>query len=133
MHAFDPSADMALQRNAIPLRPIAAGEVRASGAARSTLSSVTLPGAGHTEDNLVVWLPDNGILFGGCLVRPLEWNSLGFVGDASIESWADSVRSIKSKFSGIVTVVPGHGGVGDAELLDHTIRLTDAVEFERKR
>lgn len=94
---------------------------------------VFYPGAGHTADNLVVWLPEKRILFGGCLVRPLDWNSLGFVGDASIESWADSIRNIKSRFSGIVTVVPGHGSIGDAELLDHTIRLVETAEFGREQ
>ena len=57
--------------------------------------------------------------------RPLDWSSLGFVGDASIESWADSIRRIKSRYAGIATVVPGHGSVGDAELLDHTIHLAE--------
>lgn len=35
MHAFDPKADMAFHQNATPLRPMPAGEVRASGAAWS--------------------------------------------------------------------------------------------------
>lgn len=91
------------------------------------------PGAGHTEDNLVVWLPEQGILFGGCLVRPLEWNSLGFTGDASIGSWAGSIRNIRAKYPAIATVVPGHGSVGDAELLDHTIRLAEAADSGPER
>jgi metallo-beta-lactamase class B/metallo-beta-lactamase class B GIM len=86
------------------------------------------PGAGHTEDNLVAWLPDKGFLFGGCLVRSIDGNSLGFTGDASIESWAGSIRNIKSKYSGIVVVVPGHGSPGNAEILDHTIRLAEMAQ-----
>jgi metallo-beta-lactamase class B/metallo-beta-lactamase class B GIM len=88
------------------------------------------PGAGHTEDNLVVWLPIQRILFGGCLVRSLDWNSLGFTGDASIESWAESIRRIKSRYADIATVVPGHGSVGNPEILDHTIRLAEMAAEE---
>ncbi|TDR19449.1 subclass B1 metallo-beta-lactamase [Marinicella litoralis] len=81
------------------------------------------PGEGHSSDNLVVWLPHNQLLFGGCLVRPLAWQSLGFTGDANVAQWADSINNIQSKFPVIDKVVPGHGEMGDAAILSHTIDL----------
>ncbi|MGK0298746.1 MAG: glyoxylase-like metal-dependent hydrolase (beta-lactamase superfamily II) [Gammaproteobacteria bacterium] len=88
---------------------------------------VFYPGAGHTEDNLVVWLPQKGILYGGCLVRSLGWDSLGYIGDASVESWADSIRIIISKYSDIITVIPGHGKIGNTKILEHTIKLAETA------
>jgi len=35
------------------------------------------PGAGHTVDNLVVWVPESKVLFGGCAVRSPEFPGLG--------------------------------------------------------
>ena len=89
------------------------------------LVEVIYPGAGHTKDNLVVWLPEKKILFGGCLVRSLEWQGLGNIGDAYVNNWADSIRKIKSMYTRISTVVPGHGKIGDVSILDHTIRLAE--------
>jgi hypothetical protein len=41
-----------------------------------TIGGVTLqtyyPGEGHTKDNIVVWVPQDKVLFGGCLVKSLE-------------------------------------------------------------
>jgi len=88
---------------------------------------VFYPGPGHTSDNVVVWLPKENILFGGCLVKSLEWNNLGYVGDASIDSWADTIRKIKSRYPKNISVVPGHGNIGDIQLLDHTIELAQAA------
>jgi metallo-beta-lactamase class B len=40
------------------------------------IAGVTLqayyPGAGHTRDNIVVWVPQDKVLFGGCLIKSLE-------------------------------------------------------------
>lgn len=83
------------------------------------------PGEGHTEDNLVAWLPKHHILFGGCLVRGLEWKSLGNIKDASIAQWAQSVRNVQSRYKKISKIVPGHGVVGNSALLDHTIDLAE--------
>ena len=85
------------------------------------------PGAGHTEDNIVAWLPKSKILFGGCIVRSHEWEGLGYVGDASISSWANSIKNIKSKKYDIKTIVPGHGSVGMPDILDHTIELAQSA------
>lgn len=85
------------------------------------------PGAGHTEDNIVAWLPKSKILFGGCLVRSHEWESLGYIGDASISSWDDSIKNIVSKKYPIQMVVPGHGKVGSSDILDHTIDLAKSA------
>ena len=87
------------------------------------LIEVYYPGPGHTRDNLVVWLPEKSILFGGCLVRSLEWSTLGFTGDAMISQWADSISRIQSKYSSIDVVVPGHGEVAGRSILDHTHEL----------
>ncbi len=100
---------------------------------REGVVEVFYPGAGHTADNLVVWLPKHNLLFGGCLVRSVEWNGLGYTGDASLEGWADTIRAIQNKYApAINTVVPGHGKPGDSEILDHTIRLAESAANAQK-
>lgn len=88
---------------------------------------VLYPGAGHSQDNLVVWLSKQRLLFGGCLVRSLQWQSLGYTGDANINQWATSIRTISSTYPSIKTIVPGHGERGDQALLSHTITLAESA------
>ena len=75
------------------------------------------PGAGHTPDNLVVWLPKQKILFGGCFVKP---EGLGNLGDAVVEDWPASAEKLIARYSTAKWVVPGHGKMGDASLLEKT-------------
>jgi glyoxylase-like metal-dependent hydrolase (beta-lactamase superfamily II) len=81
------------------------------------------PGKGHTEDNVVVWLPKNKILFGGCFVKSVHSKSLGNIEDASINVWPSSIQKVINKYPNIALVVPGHGKVGDINLLKHTAKL----------
>lgn len=85
------------------------------------------PGAGHAPDNLVVWLPKQKILFGGCLVRAKEAEKLGNVADAVIGAWPESADKLQAKYGGAKIVVPGHGEVGDVSLLAHTRELASAA------
>ncbi|BBK15035.1 beta-lactamase KHM-1 (plasmid) [Citrobacter freundii] len=75
------------------------------------------PGAGHTPDNLVVWLPKQKILFGGCFVKP---EGLGNLSHAVIAEWPASAEKLIARYSNATMVVPGHGKVGDASLLEKT-------------
>ena len=63
------------------------------------------PGAGHTEDNIVAWLPNSNLLFGGCLVRALEWEGLSMQGvlqqPARPLSTPGRIRSETSKRKGM--------------------------------
>ncbi len=75
------------------------------------------PGAGHTPDNLVVWMPEQKILFGGCFVKP---EGLGNLSHAVIEEWPASAEKLIARYSSATWVVPGHGIMGDASLLEKT-------------
>ncbi len=75
------------------------------------------PGAGHTPDNLVVWLPKQKILFGGCFVKP---EGLGNLSHAVIADWPASAEKLINRYSDAKIVVPGHGTMGDASLLEKT-------------
>lgn len=83
-------------------------------------------GAGHSVDNIVVWLEEEKVLFGGCFIRPPGSKSLGNTADADIGEWPDSVQSVLNRFGGIEHVVPGHSRHGGAELLSHTLDLLKA-------
>ncbi|QFU77050.1 subclass B1 metallo-beta-lactamase [Halioglobus maricola] len=85
------------------------------------------PGGGHTADNIVVWLPREKILVGGCLVRAADARSMGNTADADIAAWAGSALRVQEKFHEAVTVLPGHGAPGGLELLTHTADL--AIEI----
>lgn len=85
---------------------------------------VFYPGAGHSQDNIVVWLPQSNMLFGGCFIKSLGSKSLGYTGDASIPDWPKSISNVINKYPNIKTVVPGHGKVGNKALLHHTAQMT---------
>tara|TARA_R100000656_G_scaffold41444_1_gene34581 strand:- start:88 stop:807 length:720 start_codon:yes stop_codon:yes gene_type:complete len=78
---------------------------------------VFYPGAGHTSDNVVVWLAEQKILFGGCFVKP---EGLGNLGDAVIADWPASAEKLIARYGTANIVVPGHGEIGDASLLEKT-------------
>lgn len=88
-----------------------------------TKLEVYFPGEGHTADNIVVWLPKDKILFGGCILKPLESKSIGNASDANMEAWPNSVENLINKFPDAEIVIPTHGDWGDKQILTHTLNL----------
>ena len=83
------------------------------------------PGEGHTSDNIVVWLPNQQILHGGCFVKSVAAFGMGNIADANLKEWANSIRRVKSQFGTAKIVVPGHEEWSDPKSLDHTLRLLE--------
>lgn len=79
-------------------------------------------GEGHTRDNVVAYFPSEHVLFGGCLIKELG-ASKGFLGDANVIAWSETVHKVQVAYSQLKIVVPGHGESGDSKLLDYTQQL----------
>jgi metallo-beta-lactamase class B len=79
-------------------------------------------GAGHTADNIVAYVPSEKLLFGGCLIKTLN-ASKGYLGDANLASWPNTVQKIKKEYPDLKHVIPGHGAIGGRDLFDYTIEL----------
>ena len=84
---------------------------------------VFFPGAGHAMDNLMVWLPERKILFGGCAIRSFDAKSVGNIAHGDINSWLKITKQLKDKYKDATIVVPGHGDIGGFELFVHTEKL----------
>lgn len=81
-------------------------------------------GGGHATDNIVIWLPKQHILFGGCMVKDCTSTTLGNISDASpLLEWRATIEKLQHKFRKAKMVVPGHGSAGGTELFEHTIKL----------
>jgi metallo-beta-lactamase class B len=85
------------------------------------------PGSGHAPDNIVVWLPADHILFGGCLIKSADAGNLGFTGDADLKHWPLAVSAVKDRYAAAQIIIPGHGNPGDGKLLTHTLELLTAA------
>ena len=91
---------------------------------------VFYPGPGHTEDNIVVWIPSDRALFGGCLVKATENTNLGNTADAFVDRWASAIKELQIRYSDAKVVIPGHGRIGESDLMRHTIDLIDETVNE---
>lgn len=89
-------------------------------------------GGGHTIDNITVYLPETKILFGGCLIKEIAAQNLGFTGDAVMKDWASTVQKVMAAYPNIQYAVPGHGAYGGKDLLKHTIELVQQ-EISKKQ
>lgn len=84
---------------------------------------IAYPGPGHTSDNLVVYVPQAKILFGGGLIRGKDQSSLGNITDANIKAWPQSLRWTLQTYGGASLVVPSHGQGADINLAKTTLAL----------
>ena len=83
-------------------------------------------GEGHTKDNVVGYFPGENIMFGGCLIKELDAGK-GYLGDANVKDWSNTVEGVKKEYPNVKIIVPGHGAYGDQKLLDYTIELFKVV------
>ncbi|MCH9647287.1 MAG: subclass B1 metallo-beta-lactamase [Deltaproteobacteria bacterium] len=81
------------------------------------------PGAGHSPDNIVVWLPREKILYGGCLLKSGSSRGLGFLGDANLTHWPMAVRKVDRRYPKANLVVPGHQEPDGRKAIENTLRL----------
>lgn len=81
------------------------------------------PGAGHTSDNIVVWLSNQQILHGGCFVKSVSAFGLGYIGEANLSEWSNSVHRVMNQFGTAKLVIPGHEEWTDTKSLEHTLQL----------
>jgi metallo-beta-lactamase class B len=77
-------------------------------------------GPGHTMDNIVSYIPEDNVLFGGCMIKSMGAGK-GNLEDADVKEWSRSVNRIKTEYPNLKWVIPGHGNSGDLQLLDYTI------------
>lgn len=82
-------------------------------------------GAGHSSDNITVYIPEEKILFGGCLIKPLSAKDIGNNGESILSEWDLTVKRIINTYEGRLIVIPGHGDYGNEELLIHTVYLAE--------
>lgn len=82
-------------------------------------------GEGHTKDNIIGYFPSENIMFGGCLIKELG-ASKGYLGDANISTWSNTVEKVKKEYPDVKIIIPGHGEFGNSKLLDYTINLFKA-------
>lgn len=81
-------------------------------------------GRGHTDNDVVIRVPDASVLFAGDL---LENGAPPYFGDGFPMDWPATVERLVSLVDG--AVVPGHGDVGDADFVAR--QLADLREISR--
>ncbi|HEX9971116.1 MAG TPA: subclass B1 metallo-beta-lactamase, partial [bacterium] len=52
------------------------------------------PGAAHTIDDIVVWIPSEKILFGGCMIKEIKSTGLGNIADADVKEWPKTIKKV---------------------------------------
>jgi metallo-beta-lactamase class B len=85
------------------------------------------PGPGHTSDNIVIWLPKQKVLYGGCFIKSVSDSSLGNLEDANVQEWGNSLRRLQNKFPDPRFIIVGHNGWADKQSIQHTLQLVDTA------
>ncbi len=87
---------------------------------------VFYPGEGHTLDNVVAWIPSDAVLFGGCLLKSITEDDLGYLGDANVGAYAATTENVARAYPRARHAIPGHGTIAGTPLA-HTIALARAA------
>ncbi|REG99704.1 subclass B1 metallo-beta-lactamase [Flavobacterium aquicola] len=92
---------------------------------------VYYPGKGHTSDNIVVWFDKEKLLYGGCFIKSAEAKDLGYLGEAYVNEWEESIKKVQAKFKNPKYIIPGHDDWTNTESLNHTLKMVQ--EYKTKK
>jgi metallo-beta-lactamase class B len=86
------------------------------------------PGRGHAPDNIVIWFEEEKVLYGGCLIKSVEDNTLGNLSDASIIDYATTIRNVQRKCKRAKYIIPGHNDWTSTKSLKHTLEMAQKLK-----
>ena len=86
------------------------------------------PGKGHAPDNIVLWFEKEKILYGGCLIKSVDDNSLGNLSDASISDYAATLKKVQQKCKRPKYIITGHNDYTSKKSLRHTLKMAEKLK-----
>ncbi len=88
------------------------------------------PGEGHTADNIVIWFKKEKILYGGCLIKGADDETLGYLGDANVREYATTLKRVQKKCRKPRYIIIAHSDWRNTNSLKHSIRLAKKLRAE---
>lgn len=88
------------------------------------------PGKGHAPDNIVIWFEKEKILYGGCLIKSVDDDTLGNLGDASINDYPTTIRNVQAKCKNPAYVIPGHNDWNNPTSVTHTLEMAEQLKVK---
>jgi metallo-beta-lactamase class B len=89
------------------------------------------PGHGHAPDNIVIWFEKEKVLYGGCLIKSIEDETLGNLADASVKEYATTIEYIQRKCRKPKYIITGHNDWTSTKSLSHTLEM--AKKLKKKK
>lgn len=86
------------------------------------------PGQGHAPDNIVIWFEKEKVLYGGCLVKSVDDNTLGNLGDANTTTYATTIQNVQAKCKQPKYIIPGHNDWTNTRSLQHTLEMAEELK-----
>jgi metallo-beta-lactamase class B len=91
------------------------------------------PGQGHTAGNIIIWFKKERILYGGCLIKSMEDDDLGYLGDANEKDYATTIKNVQKKCKSPKFVIPGHSDWKNPNSLEHTLIMAQQLKKKNSR
>lgn len=88
------------------------------------------PGHGHTSDNIVIWFEKEKILYGGCLIKSVDDNTLGNLADADVKAYATTLKNVRKKCKTPSYIIPGHNDWKSTRSLEHSLKMAEGLKQE---
>lgn len=86
------------------------------------------PGEGHTSDNIIIWFKKEKILYGGCLIKGADDETLGYLGDANISAYASTLKNVQKKCPNPRFIIVTHSDWNNSNSLKHSIMLAEELK-----
>ena len=86
------------------------------------------PGQGHTADNIVVWFNKEKILYGGCLIKGADTKNLGYLGDANVTEYENTLKNVQKKYPNPRYIIISHSDWNNINSLKHSIKMAKKLK-----
>ena len=86
------------------------------------------PGQGHTADNIIVWFDKEKILYGGCLIKGADAENLGYLGDANVTEYENTLKNVQKKCPNPKFIIISHSDWNNINSLKHSIKLAKKLK-----
>ena len=91
------------------------------------------PGQGHTADNIVIWFKKEKILYGGCLIKGVDDENLGYLGDANVTEYASTLKRVQKKCRKPKFIVIAHSDWKNIHSLKHSLVMAKELKKKNRR